>query len=78
MNCVYFAAKIVIMMVDLAIKGLIYNKIYCCFIATPTIIGFLASVILGIFVQSPLITINFINLELEISKVIILWIITYY
>ncbi len=78
MNCVYFAAKIVIMMVDLAIKGLIYNKIYCCFIATPTIIGFLASVILGIFVQSPLITINFINLGLEISKVIILWINTYY
>jgi hypothetical protein len=29
MNCVYCAAKIVFMVVNVAIKGLIYNKVYC-------------------------------------------------
>lgn len=48
------------------------NKIYGFIIITPIMIGLLVLVNLGNYVQSLLITINFINVGLEVFKVIIL------
>lgn len=70
-NSVYYGAKFVIMGIKVEVDGIIYNKIYAFIICIPIMLGLLIALVLGVFVQSPVITVNFVNVGLEISKVII-------
>jgi hypothetical protein len=59
--------------IKVEIDGTIYNKIYAFIISIPIMLGLLIAVTLGVYVQSPVITVNFVNVGLEISDKFLVW-----
>jgi hypothetical protein len=74
-NCLYYFIKFIILMIKIERDGIIYNKFHDLYILTPSSLGLLCAVFLGLYVQSPVLTINFINVGLEASKFIVLLIV---
>ncbi|CAG8526090.1 6161_t:CDS:2, partial [Funneliformis mosseae] len=70
LNCVYYSIKFILLMVKLERTGIIYNKLHDLIIIIPPLLGISLAVVLGLYVQQLTLTINFINLGLEISKFI--------
>ncbi|CAG8761969.1 6969_t:CDS:2, partial [Funneliformis caledonium] len=68
LNCVYYSIKFILLMVKLERTGIIYNKLHDLIIIIPPLLGISLAVVLGLYVQQLTLTINFINLRLEISK----------
>ncbi|CAG8437587.1 11907_t:CDS:2 [Funneliformis mosseae] len=67
-NSVYYGTKFDIMGIKVEIDGTIYNKNFAFIISIPIMLGLLIAVILGVYVQSPVITVNFVNVGLEVSR----------
>src|SRR6266540_745440 len=70
LNCVYYSIKFILLMIKMERTEIIYNKLHGLIIIIPPLLGISLAVVLGLYVQSPVLTVNFINLRLEISKFI--------
>src|SRR5438046_1865057 len=69
LNCVYYSIKFILLMVKLEQTGIIYNKLHDLIIIIPPLLGIISlAVVLGLYVQPFTLTVNFINLGLEISR----------
>src|SRR5438105_14890481 len=69
-NCIYFGAKFAIIITKVEADGTIYNKVYAFIISIPIMLGLLFAVVLGVYIQLAVIMVNYVNVGLEVSKVI--------
>lgn len=59
-----------LLMIKIERTGIIYNKLHDLIIITPPLLGLSLAVVLGLYVQPPVLTVNFINIGLDVSKFI--------
>ncbi|CAG8581436.1 3238_t:CDS:2 [Funneliformis mosseae] len=71
LNSVYYIAKIVVLGTSMERLGIFYDNKVRAYTAIPIIVWTSLAILLGIFVISPVITVTFVNVGIEMAKLIV-------